>query len=710
MADARIAQLETALSALDIKVDIVRHEAVVNMEEHKKQAGHLGGELCKNLFLKSKKNPKLALVVLKADQKVDLKTLGKLCGVGSSGFRFADAEKMTAVLKCERGSVTPFSVLNDTDNQVTLIFDKNLLADDATVLNVHPLTNEATSSVTAGQLKKFIASQGNTLVEIDVDNVPEPAAQKPKKQKQPQKQKAKKVQKKGETRLGVEFKKADDFPGWYKEILTKGEMIEYYEHVSGCYILRPNSYFIWEQIQQFLDKKIKSIGVQNTYFPMFVSKKQLCAEEDHIEGFAAEVAWVTKAGKSDLAEPIAIRPTSETVMYPAFAKWIRSHRNLPLKLNQWCNVVRWEFKNPTPFIRTREFLWQEGHTAHATSEGAREEVLQVLDFYRSVYEDLLAIPVIKGEKTELEKFPGGDYTTTIEAFVPGTGRGVQSATSHGLGQHFGKIFDISFEDKNHEKAIPFQNSWGLTTRSIGVAIMVHSDDTGLVLPPRVAQFQAVVVPIVYKTSEEQQKALDDALDQVQAAAQAGGIRLHIDDRSNCTPGWKYSDWELKGVPVRLELGPRDIKAKQVVAVRRDTNKNETIAWAHLAERMPKLLDEMHDDMFQKATKERDERQSRVTDWAEFMKALNQRNSVLAPSCNEKDCEEAIKDRSAEDSAAVGDEHANDAAGDENVEQLTGAAKSLCIPFNQPAMPDNMQCVYCDCNLKAKKWILYGRSY
>ena len=257
-----------------------------------------------------------------------------------------------------------------------------------------------------------------------------------------------------------------------------------------CYILRPHAYAIWDQIKDFFDAEIKKLGVENAYFPCFVSEKVLNAEKDHIEGFAPEVAWVTRSGNSELEEPIAVRPTSETVMYPIFAKWIKSHRDLPLKINQWCNVVRWEFKHPTPFIRSREFLWQEGHTAYATKGEADVEVRQVLDLYKAVYEDLLCVPVVQGVKSEKEKFAGGLYTTTVEAFVPGTGRGIQGGTSHCLGQNFAKMFDIVFEGEGGAKKMVWQNSWGLTTRTIGVMIMVHADDKGLVLPPRVAPVQA----------------------------------------------------------------------------------------------------------------------------------------------------------------------------------------------------------------------------
>ena len=297
-----------------------------------------------------------------------------------------------------------------------------------------------------------------------------------------------------ETGLGLNVSMEEDFGAWYSQVVVAGELIEYYD-ISGGYILRPWAYSMWEQIKDFFDAEIKKQGVENCYFPLFVSAARLEAEKDHIEDFAPEVAWVTRSGQSELEVPIAVRPTSETVMYPVMANWIRSHRDLPLKLNQWCNVVRWEFKHPTPFIRSREFLWQEGHTAFAGKAEADAEVRRILELYRRVYEELLAVPVVPGVKSEKEKFAGGLYTTTVEAFVPQTGRGIQGATSHCLGQNFAKMFQIEFENKTGGRSMPWQNSWGCTTRTIGVAIMVHGDDKGLVLPPRVAPQQVVVVTI-----------------------------------------------------------------------------------------------------------------------------------------------------------------------------------------------------------------------
>jgi prolyl-tRNA synthetase family I len=370
-------------------------------------------------------------------------------------------------------------------------------------------------------------------------------------------------------------------------LVQKAELIEFYDisvccflwlflfqcsyGLQGCYILRPASYRIWEAIQSYFDKEIKKLGVENAYFPIFVSASRLNQEKDHVAGFAPEVAWVTMSGDSPLEEPIAVRPTSETVMYPSFAKWIRSHRDLPLKINQWNNVVRWEFKHPTPFLRSREFLWQEGHTAFATKEEADGEVVQILELYRSVYEDLLAVPVIKGRKSEKEKFAGGLYTTTVEAFIPYSGRAIQAATSHCLGQNFANIFDISFEDENRLRKKVYQNSWGLTTRSIGVMIMVHSDDKGLVLPPKVAPLQVVVVPIRIRVNQEEiNSMLEQECGEYVSELEKRDIRVKLDSRKDKTPGWKFHHWELRGVCLRLEVGVKEFQSGEVVMVRRDT--------------------------------------------------------------------------------------------------------------------------------------------
>eukprot|EP01129_Flabellula_baltica_P010630 TRINITY_DN450_c0_g2_i1.p1 TRINITY_DN450_c0_g2~~TRINITY_DN450_c0_g2_i1.p1 ORF type:complete len:362 (+),score=91.27 TRINITY_DN450_c0_g2_i1:1333-2418(+) len=349
--------------------------------------------------------------------------------------------------------------------------------------------------------------------------------------------------------LGITVTKEENFSEWYVQCVTKGELIEYTD-ISGCYVMRPNSYGLWEQIQNYFDAKIKKSGVKNAYFPVFVSKSALEAESDFVEGFTPEVAWVTRSGSSELAEPIAVRPTSEAIMYPMFSKWIRSWRDMPLRLNQWCNVVRWEFKQTIPFLRGREFLWQEGHSAYATQEEAEVEVLEILEYYRQVYEEVLAVPVIKGIKTDIEKFAGGFYTTTVEAFIPSNGRAVQAATSHCLGQNFSKAFDISFEVDRKTRGHAWQNSWGLSTRSLGTMVMIHGDDNGLVFPPRAAPIQVAIIPITNKKNFDEitSKVLD-----IEAELKEAGVRAFGDVASHHKPGFKYNYYELTGFINNLEL-------------------------------------------------------------------------------------------------------------------------------------------------------------
>lgn len=453
---------------------------------------------------------------------------------------------------------------------------------------------------------------------------------------------------KKQTRLGLEAKKEENLPDWYTQVLTKGEMIEYYD-VSGCYILRHWSFAVWKSIKNWFDAEITKMGVKECYFPIFVSKAALEKEKDHIADFSPEVAWVTKSGDSDLAEHIAVRPTSETGMYPAYAKWIQSYRDLPLKLNQWNNVVRWEFKNPQPFLRTREFLWQEGHTAFATAKEAHEEVLQILDLYAGVYTDLMAIPVIKGRKTEKEKFAGGDYTTTVEAFISASGRAIQGATSHHLGQNFSKMFDIVFEDpETQQKQFVYQNSWGLTTRTIGVMIMVHADNQGLVLPPRVACTQAIIVPcgVTVSMKEEEKLELQKSCNELEASLKAINVRCEGDYRDNYSPGWKFNHWELKGVPIRIELGPKDMKSNQFVAVRRDTGEKITIPRDDAEKKIANLLEDIHNNMLAKATKDLTEHTKVTKDWKEFLAYLETKNIMMSPFCGEIPCEDKIKADSA----------------------------------------------------------------
>jgi len=507
---------------------------------------------------------------------------------------------------------------------------------------------------------------------------------------------------KGQTRLGLEAKKEENLSDWYSQVITKSELIEYYD-VSGCYILRPWAYSMWEKVQAFFDKRIKSLGVKNCYFPMFVSQAALEKEKEHIADFAPEVAWVTKSGDSDLAEPIAIRPTSETVMYPTYSKWVQSHRDLPIKLNQWCNVVRWEFKHPQPFLRTREFLWQEGHTAFATRDEATKEVYQILNYYASVYEDLLAIPVVRGRKTEKEKFAGGDFTTTVEAYISASGRAIQGATSHHLGQNFSKMFNIAFEDptgESKQKMFAHQNSWGITTRTLGVVVMVHGDNKGLVLPPRVADLQVVIVPVglTASTSDAQRREINETCDTYAASLVAADIRVMADHRDNYSPGWKFNHWEVKGVPLRIELGPRDIKNGEFVAVRRDTGEKLTMKKEDSAAQLSALLETIQTDMYARSTAQMKEALSVTTSFAEFQDMLERKKIIQAPFCGEIECEENVK---------------RDSARDEGLEPGAPSmgAKSLCIPFEQPApLEDGQTCFHPDCDKPAKYYTLFGRSY
>jgi len=519
----------------------------------------------------------------------------------------------------------------------------------------------------------------------------------------------------GAALIGIDVAKEEDFPGWYQQVLIKGDMLDYYD-VSGCFILKPASYFVWETIQQWFNDKIKRMGVRNCSFPMFVSEDVLKREKDHIEGFAAEVAWVTHAGSTPLERKIAIRPTSETVMYPYYAKWIRSHRDLPLRLNQWNSVVRWEFKHPQPFLRTREFLWQEGHTAHLTEASAGEEVLDILDHYAHVYEDLLAVPVVKGRKTEKEKFAGGYYTTTVEGYIPSTGRGIQGGTSHCLGQNFSKMFNITVEDptvKGEEKKPPmyvWQNSWGLSTRTIGVMVMIHSDNRGLVLPPRVAETQTIVIPVglTVKTTEEVRQKLYAEIDNLVDIISASGVRVESDKREGYSPGWKFNEWELRGVPVRIEFGPGESAGQFVTVSRRGTPGKDgkaTIPIAELSTAVPALLDAIHNDLYRRADEEFRAHRKLLTNWEDFTPALNDKNVCLIPHCLTEDCEDQIKEMSKRKAE-------EDSGEPQDAKAPSMGAKSLCIPFDQPEgiEPGITKCTNPQCTRLADKWCMFGRSY
>ncbi|OQN97368.1 hypothetical protein B0A48_16432 [Cryoendolithus antarcticus] len=506
----------------------------------------------------------------------------------------------------------------------------------------------------------------------------------------------------------ITVSKSEDLAEWYQQVILKAELLEFTD-VPGCYIYLPRSYHIWELIRDFFDLRIKAMGVENSYFPLFISEANLQREKDHVEGFAAEVAWVTEGGKTKLDKKLAVRPTSETAMYSYYAKKIRSHRDLPLKLNQWNNVVRWEFKHAVPFLRSREFLWQEGHTAHLTEAEAGKEVLEILDHYAAIYEDLLAVPVVKGRKTVNEQFPGAHYTTTIEGFIPAVGRGIQAATSHCLGQHFAKMFEIKIEDptqkegEKKEKVFPWQNSWGFTTRSIGVMIMIHGDDKGVVIPPRVSNVQVivVVVGITAKTTEEDKNTLLDKGAEIKKTLKSAGLRVELDDREGYSPGFKFAEWELKGVPLRLELGPKDLEKSVVATARRDTGAKGSIPLASLTSDVPKLLDTIQADMLKKASDEFAAHRKIVREWKDFVPTLNDKNVILVPHCAGGECEDQIK----EDSAGTVPGQEVDA------KAPSMGAKSLCIPAEQPEeIKEGQKCINPKCGKDAAHWVLFGRSY
>lgn len=462
-----------------------------------------------------------------------------------------------------------------------------------------------------------------------------------------------------------------DFPQWYTDVIVKTEMVDY-GPVKGTMVIRPYGYAVWENIQRELDARFKATGHQNAYFPMFIPESYLQKEAEHVEGFAPEVAFVTHAGGEELAERLVVRPTSETIICAMYQKWVQSWRDLPMLINQWCNVVRWE-KATRPFLRTSEFLWQEGHTLHATEAEAREETLRMLEVYREFAENVLAIPVFFGKKSEKEKFAGAVETYSIEAMMK-DGKALQAGTSHYLGDHFSRVFGIQFLDKDGTQKFCQQTSWGVSTRLIGGLVMVHGDQRGLCLPPRVAPIQAVVLPIA-----AHKPGVLEGAEKLLAALKASGLRAHLDDREQST-GWKFNEWEMKGVPVRIEVGPRDLEAGQVTVVRRDTLQKTTLPLANAPTEIASLLESIQQDMLAAARERRDARIAHTDQWNEFTAAIEGQNFVYAPWCGERSCEEDIKKK-------------------------TGAT-TRNIPFSQPACGPS--CVHC--GKSAKTGIYFAKSY
>lgn len=463
----------------------------------------------------------------------------------------------------------------------------------------------------------------------------------------------------------------EDFAQWYTDVVKKAELTDY-SSVRGCMILRPAGYAIWENIQKELDRRFKEIGVENVYMPLFIPESLLQKEKDHVEGFAPEVAWVTQGGLDPLPERLCVRPTSETLFCDLYSNIIHSYRDLPKVYNQWCSVVRWE-KTTRPFLRSMEFLWQEGHTAHATAEEAEERTIQMLNVYADFCEQVLAIPMIKGRKTDKEKFAGAEATYTIEALMH-DGKALQSGTSHNFGDGFAKAFGVQYTDANNKLQYVHQTSWGMSTRIIGAIIMVHGDDSGLVLPPRIAPTQVMIIPINQKKEGVLEKA------QEIKAALSEKFTVKLDD-SNKNPGWKFSEQEMRGIPVRIEIGPKDIEAGQAVIVRRDNREKTVVSLDNITEAVGEILEKMQADMLAKATDHRDANTHEAHNWEEFTDILTRKQGFIkAMWCGDRACEEAIKDE-------------------------TGAT-TRCMPFEQEHLSD--VCVHC--GKPAKTMVYFGKAY
>lgn len=438
---------------------------------------------------------------------------------------------------------------------------------------------------------------------------------------------------------GMQNKKSN-FSDWYTEAVLKAELADY-ASAKGFMVFRPYSYSIWERIKDFLDRRFKETGHSNAYFPALIPESLIKKEAEHFAGFKPETFVVTKAGKRDLSEKLVVRPTSETIAYESYAKWIRSWRDLPLLLNFWNSVLRAEIKATKPFIRTSEFLWQEGHTVHANEKDADEEVMKMLNIYKELIEDYLAIPVLVGKKTEKEKFPGALYTATLEAMMP-DGKALQMGTSHNLGQNFSKAFKIKFVGKDKKEHYAWQTCWGASTRLIGAIVMVHGDDKGLVLPPKIAPYQVAIVPIYYEKAER--SAVLKKAKEISDRLEKDGIRVKIDDREEYTPGWKFNEWELKGVPLRIEIGPKDLKKNEAVLVRRDTVKKTVVKGTKLATEVSKTLEDIQKSLFDKAKKFLDDNIVTVKTYDEFKDVLEKKGGFVRASwCSDPKCEERIKE-------------------------------------------------------------------
>jgi prolyl-tRNA synthetase len=479
----------------------------------------------------------------------------------------------------------------------------------------------------------------------------------------------------GKESVGITVSKKEDFSEWYTQVVLKAKLADY-APVKGLIVLRPDGYSIWESLRSTFDKKFSQNGIRNGFLPVLIPESLLGKEQKHFAGFNPEVFWVTHSGENEVGDRLALRPTSETLAYTLYSKWIKSWRDLPLKINFWNTALRAEIKATKPFLRTSEFLWQEGHTVHSTEEEARSEVIKILEIYKNTVEEELAIPVVTGKKSEKEKFVGAVYTTTMESIMP-DGKALQMGTSHFLGQNFSKPFEVKFADKDNVEHFAWQTSWGVSWRLIGAMIMVHGDDKGLVLPPKVAPIQAVIVPI-YNSDEDKTRVMQK-VQEIKEELESNEIRIHVDDRSELSPGYKFNDWEMKGVPLRIEIGPKDIQQQKVVLAKRYNKEKVDVAFEDI-KKIDLVLDEIQKNMLETAREQANLNTIDISDYSEFKEKIGKGGFFNAPWCGKQECEEKIKEE-------------------------TGADIRV-IPFDSENKDGN--CIYC--NEKSSATPIFARGY